>query len=191
MSAPSPLDRHAREDLRYIRETMARAGSFSAVPGWGTALVGATALLAAALAPATTTRGQWLLVWGAELLVALGIALVALKRKAGEELGSGPARRFFTSFALMVSVGAVLTFALVRAGTWTVVPGAWLALYGCALIAGWGAVTREVVPKMGAAFVVVGALALLLPQWNDAWLALGFGALHVLFGIHIARRYGG
>ena len=139
MSAPSPLDRHAREDLRYIRETMARAGSFSAVPGWGTALVGATALLAAALAPATETRWQWLLVWGAELLVALAIATVALRKKAREELASGPARRFFTSFMVPVSVAALLTYALVRAEAWTVVPGAWLALYGCALIAGWGA----------------------------------------------------
>jgi hypothetical protein len=191
MSAPSPLDRHAREDLKYIRETMARAGSFSAVPGWGTALVGATALLAAALAPATQARSQWLLVWGIELLVALAIAVVALKRKARDELSSGPARRFFTSFLVPIGLAAVLTFALVRADAWTVVPGAWLALYGCALIAGWGAWTREVVPAMGSAFVVLGAVALVLPQWNDAWLALGFGVLHVLFGIHIARRYGG
>src|SRR5678816_262719 len=98
MSAPSPLDRHAREDLKYIRETMARAGSFSAVPGWGTALVGATALLAAALAPA--------------------IAVVALKRKARDELSSGPARRFFTSFLVPIGLAAVLTFALVRADAW-------------------------------------------------------------------------
>ena len=183
------LDRHARDDLKYIRETMARAGSFSAVPGWGTALVGATALLAAALAP--RSHSGWLLAWGVELLVALAIALVALRVKAGDELSSGPARRFFTSFALPLATAAVLTFALVRADAWSVIPGAWLALYGCALIAGWGALTREVVPVMGASFCALGALALLFPGWNDAWLALGFGGLHVLFGIHIARRYGG
>ena len=176
---------------------MARAGAFSAVPGWGTALVGASALLTAALAPGARAQAGgpgWLLAWGVELLVAVAIIAVALPRKAratGEDVLSGPARRFFTSFLVPAAVAAVLTLALARAGAWTLVPGAWLALYGCALIAGWGAVTREVVPKMGAAFVVVGALALFLPQWNDAWLALGFGALHVLFGIHIARRYGG
>jgi len=197
MSAPSPLDRHARDDLRYIRETMARAGAFSAVPGWGTALVGASALLAAALAPAARARSGgrgWLLAWGLELLVAVAIIAVALPRKAratGEDVLAGPARRFFTSFLVPAAVAAVLTLALARAGAWHLVPGAWLALYGCALVAGWGGLTREVVPLMGLLFVALGAVALLTPAWGDAWLALGFGGFHVFFGLLIARRYGG
>jgi hypothetical protein len=197
MSSPSPLDRHARDDLRYIRETMARAGAFSAVPGWGTALVGASALLAAALAPAARVRSGgvgWLLAWAIELLVAVAIIAVALPRKAratGEDVLYGPARRFFTSFLVPAAVAAVLTLALARAGAWTLVPGAWLALYGCALVAGWGGLTREIVPRMGLLFVALGALALLTPAWGDAWLALGFGGLHVFFGLLIARRYGG
>jgi len=197
MPSPSPLDRHARDDLRYIRETMARAGAFSAVPGWGTALVGASALLAAALAPAARVRSGgvgWLLAWAVELLVAVAIIAVALPRKAratGEDVLSGPARRFFTSFLVPAAVAAVLTLALARAGAWALVPGAWLALYGCALVAGWGGLTREIVPRMGLLFVALGALALLTPAWGDAWLALGFGGLHVFFGLLIARRYGG
>ena len=197
MTAPSPLDRHAREDLRYIRETMARAGAFSAVPGWGTALVGASALLAAALAPAARARAGgpgWLLAWGIELLVAVAIIAVALPRKAratGEDVLSGPARRFFTSFLVPAAVAPFLTLGLARAGAWDLVPGAWLALYGCALVAGWGGISREVVPRMGLLFVGLGALALVAPQWSDAWLAVGFGGFHVLFGLLIARRYGG
>jgi len=197
MSQPSPLDRHAREDLRYIRETMARAGAFSAVPGWGTALVGASALLAAALAPAARVRAGgsgWLVAWGLELLVAVAIISVALPRKAratGEDVSSGPARRFFTGFLVPAAVAAVLTIALARTGAWELVPGAWLSLYGAALLSGWGGLTREVVPRMGLLFVALGAIALLAPAWGDAWLALGFGGFHVFFGLLIARRYGG
>jgi len=176
---------------------MARAGAFSAVPGWGTALVGASALLTAALAPGARAQGGgpgWLLAWGIELLVAVAIIAVALPRKAratGEDVASGPARRFFTSFLVPAAVALPVTVALARADAWSLVPGAWLALYGCALVAGWGGLTREVVPRMGLLFVGLGAVALLAPAWGDAWLALGFGGFHVFFGLLIARRYGG
>ena len=41
-------------------------------------------------------------------------------------------------------------------------------------------------------FVLVGTLALLSPAaWGDAWMAVGFGGLHLAFGLLIARRHGG
>jgi hypothetical protein len=194
---PNELDQHARDDLRYIRETMARAGAFSAVPGWGTALVGTSALAAAFLARGARTRfGEtgWLTAWLVELLVAIAITAVALPLKAratGEDVTAGPARRFFTSFLVPCAIGAALTAALARAGAWALLPGAWLTLYGAALLAGWGAVTREIVPLMGLTFVALGLVALLPLGWGDALLALGFGGAHVAFGLLIARRYGG
>lgn len=195
---PLELERHAREDLRYIRETMARAGSFSAVPGKGTALVGASALAATLVARAARTEAGevgWLGTWLLELVLAAAIAGIALRVKAratGEDITAGPARRFLFSFLVPLGIGGVLTFALARAGAWALLPGAWMALYGAALLAGWGALTREVVPTMGLGFVALGVAALLAPSsWGDLLLALGFGGLHLGFGLLIARRHGG
>jgi hypothetical protein len=195
---PRALDQHAREDLRYIRETMARAGAFSAVPGWGTALVGVSALAATALArSARQANGDvaWLTAWLVELGVAIAITAVALPLKAratGEDVTAGPARRFLTSFLVPCAIGIAATAALAGAGAWTLLPGLWLALYGAALVAGWGAVTREIVPLMGLLFALLGVVALVAPAaWGDPLLALGFGGLHVAFGLLIARRYGG
>jgi hypothetical protein len=45
---------------------------------------------------------------------------------------------------------------------------------------------------MGIGFMAAGALALVTPvAWADAWMAVGFGGLHIVFGFLIARRHGG
>ena len=49
---PVSLQVHAMDNLQFIRETMERAGSFTAVPGWGGFAIGLSALLAAAIAGA-------------------------------------------------------------------------------------------------------------------------------------------
>src|SRR2546425_6741357 len=73
MSSPRPLRDRAVDDLRFIRQTMERAGSFTAVPGWGQVAVGATALAAAFLAARQPTRELWLVTWLGEAGVALAI----------------------------------------------------------------------------------------------------------------------
>ena len=41
-------------------------------------------------------------------------------------------------------------------------------------------------------FMFVGALALVTPPtWGDAWMAIGFGGLHIVFGGVIWRKHGG
>ena len=49
----------------------------------------------------------------------------------------------------------------------------------------------RIVPMMGACFMFLGTVALLLPGWNDLLLTAGFGGLHLLFGTVIAVKYGG
>ncbi len=193
--APQPiqLDAHAMDNLRYIRRTMERAGSFTAVPGAGGVLMGATALAAAWIAGRRTEAGWRLTVWLVEACVALaiGIAGAALKsRRANMPLLCGPGRKFIAGFAPPMLAGALLTAVLFRAGVAPYLPGVWLLLYGAGVVSG-GAASVGVVPLMGGCFMAVGAAALAAPVWGPALLAAGFGGLHVLFGIVIAVKYGG
>ena|SRR6185437_9770491 len=195
---PIPIDAHAMDNLRFIRETMERAGSFTAVPGWGGVAMGATALGASLVAAHQRSTEAWLMTWVAEGILAIAIGMLAMWRKAakaGLPMWSAPARKFLFSFAPPLIVGAALTIVLWRAGAATAIPGVWLMLYGTGVVTG-GAFSVRIVPVMGACFLMVGALAMFSPPawsvaWNDFWLAAGFGGLHIIFGTIIARRYGG
>lgn len=187
---------HARamDHLKYIRETMARASEFTAVPGWGGVAMGLTALVAAIFAAGRQTPDAWLAVWFAEGMVAMGIGALAMKHKAdaaGEPLLSAPARKFAFSFAPPLLAGALLTLLLYRAGLAGAIPGMWLLLYGAGIVTG-GAFSVRIVPVMGACFMALGAVAIFCPfSWGSFFLASGFGGLHIVFGFIIARRYGG
>jgi hypothetical protein len=192
MTPPESLDARALDNLRYIRETMEQAAGATAVSGWGIVLAGVVALGAAAVAQFGTVGwvGPWLGAAGAAPVASL-IAIERKARRAGAGPVNGVTRKLLLAFAPTMFAGALLTVALLHAGTTTLLPGTWLLLYGAAVMAA-GAFSVRAVPVMGACFVLLGALALVLPAgWGNALLALGFGGLHVGFGTFIARRHGG
>ena len=190
---PASLHSHALDNLRYIRETMERATSFTAISGWGLVVAGGTALLAAALAPGQSLDA-WLAIWLGEALLAFLIAGGATVRKARASqspLFSMPGKRFALSFSPPLLVGALLTAGLYRAAHPQLLPGTWLLLYGTGIVTG-GAFSVKVVPVMGLCFMAVGGLALFAPAaWGNWLMGAAFGGLHILFGILIARRHGG
>lgn len=192
--APVEIHSHAIESLRYIRDTMERATLVTAVPGRGGVLMGLTAIVATWVASRQPGPQEWLAVWIVEGLIALGIGITAtcLKaRSAGVPVWSAAARKFVLAFTPPMFVGALLTVVLARAGMMSALPGLWLSLYGVAVI-GAGAFSVRVVPAMGFAFLVAGSAMLFAPaSWNDVGLAGGFGGLHIVFGLVIARRFGG
>lgn len=192
--APPGLDREARENLRFIRDTIQRAGAFTAVPGWGGFAMGLIALPAAWLAHRAVTPDRWLLTWLGAAFLAGGIGLVTLigkSRASGQPLQGGAARGFALGFTPPLAAGALLT-AVFRLEGWTAqLPGTWLLLYGTGVITG-GSHSIRLVPVMGALFVALAVAAFATPAaWGDLWMAAGFGGLQIAFGTLIGRRHGG
>jgi hypothetical protein len=191
---PEPLHARAMDDLSFIRRTMERATAFTAVPGWGGVAMGSTALVAAVLAHRAPTAGAWLGLWLVASVVALligGWAMVVKARRAGTTIFSWSGRRFVLSFLPPLAVGALLTAVLARAELHQALPGTWLLLYGTGVVTG-GAFSVRAVPIMGICFMGLGVAALFgPPAWGNPLMAVGFGGLHLVFGLLIARRYGG
>ncbi|MEX0912869.1 MAG: hypothetical protein WD737_11245 [Gemmatimonadota bacterium] len=188
------LHDRAMDNLRFIRETMERAGSFTAVSGWGQVTIGVTALVAAVVAGMQTTPERWIAVWSVEALVALAIGGWTVARKAyaaGMPLLSGPGRKVALSLAPPLLAGAMLTAVLFDANLLWPLPGMWLLLFGSGVISA-GSYSVRVVPVMGLSFMLLGVFTLLAPSgWGNALMGLGFGGLHIFFGLLIAWRYGG
>jgi hypothetical protein len=192
---PPSLHGRAMDNLQFIRETMERSTHFTAVPGYGGILMGVTAIGAAYIAhnQAPLIR-DWLIVWLVEAVLAFCIGLFAMWQKskiAGMSLNSVPGKKMILSFLPPMVCGVVITLGLWRFGNFEIMIPIWLLLYGAAVVTG-GSFSVRAVPIMGWCFIALGAAAFFLPaSAGNLMMALGFGLLHIVFGIVIARRHGG
>jgi hypothetical protein len=202
MQPVTSLQDRAEADLAFVRAVIDRSAHFTAVPGAGGMLMGASALLACAVtwrwppvASATSASWRWLWFWIAEGVLAATIALVAMQRKAkrtGMSLDGAPARRFAFALAPALLMGGVLTAAFATREQWTHIAPTWLMCYGVGVL---GAATVSAVPivrALGAGCLSVGIVALALPSVRaEWWLAAAFGVGHLVAGWRIRQHHGG
>jgi len=191
---PVSIGERAFDNLRFIRETMERSTHFTAVPGYGGILMGATAIGAAFVANQQAYLRNWLIVWVAEAVLAFAIGLLGMWQKskiANVSLASAPARKFAMSFLPPLVCGIVITLGLWRFEHYEVMIPIWILLYGAAVVCG-GAFSVKAVPIMGWCFITLGAIAFFIPAgFGNSLMAFSFGILHIVFGVIIARKYGG
>lgn len=192
-NTPVSIEARALGTLAYIRSSIELSGSM-VVPGTAGVLMGSIGILAAILASTPRWASHWLSIWvlagGTAFLV--GGALMARKAaQSGHARYLGPVRKFLLCLCPALLAGAVLTFVLWQAGMERLLPGTWLLLYGCAVLSASTVTipsTMRLIGIMGTLFVVLGSLGFALPPAeHTALLGLGFGALHIVFGILIGR----
>ena len=185
---------HAAENLQYIRQTMERSSTFTAVPGTGGVVMGVIGLAAAGIGARQPTSDRWLATWliAAAIAAVVGLVFMSHKaRKAGVPLTGVNTRRFALGMAAPFVAGAAITYDLWAVRNFAVMAPSWLLLYGAGLLTG-GMFSVRVVRIIGVCFMAVGLAAVLTPhQWANIWLAIGFGGCQIGFGIYIARNHGG
>ncbi len=203
-----PIDLHERamENLSFIRDTMARSSPMTAVSGWGTMAMGALALAGSYVASRErhVPIDAWIYTWLAVAAIGCLIGLGAMLYKANRRLTPvfwAALRKFGFALFPPIVAGMILTEVLYEHGLAELMPGTWLLLYGVAIVTG-GTFSVPVLPLMGVVFMAAGVLAFYPPVpldvalWGrftvaDAFLAGGFGLIHLACGAIIAWRYGG
>jgi hypothetical protein len=191
---PRSVSSQAADNLTFIRSTMERSSTFTAIPGVGGVVTGVIGLIAAVVGARQPTADRWLLTWLAAACAAAIVELLAMTRKAhraGMTLTGTNARRFALGTAAPLVAGAAITYELWAVRSFTVMAPAWLLLYGAGVLTG-GMFSVPVVRAIGICFMMAGITAILTPpEWGNVWLAIGFGGLHIGFGSYIARNHGG
>jgi hypothetical protein len=191
--AAVPIESRALGTLAFIRASIEASSSMD-VPGMAGIVMGMIGLLAALVVSFPRWAPHWLGIWVVAAVIALllGGALVARQiADRGHSLYLGPTRKFLICLCPALLAGAVLTFVLWSDGLLTAIPGMWLLLYGCAVLSASTVTIAKVarlICVMGALFVALGSATFALPAAaHTSMLGLGFGALHVVFGILIGR----
>jgi hypothetical protein len=190
----SSLQTYAINNIQFIRDTMERASSFTAVPGWGMVAMGTSAFVAAYIASTRSSLNEWLLIWLVDAFIAIiigSVAMVYKSYKADDTLFSKAGWRFILNLFVPIVAGIPITMVFYQQDLIHYLPGLWLLLYGTGVVTG-GAFSVRVIPIMGFCYIVIGTYTLFAsPAWGNYLLAIGFGGIHIIFGLIVARRHGG
>lgn len=197
------------ETLREIRELMDKSSRFISLSGLSGVFAGVFALLGAAAAVvileaksfiytdyATAVRRTdilWLLVLDASLVLAASFTTAFVltsrqARKKGQHIWGRTALRLLANLMLPLVTGGVFCLALLYHGFIGFVAPSMLVFYGLALING-SKYTLHDIRYLGVGEILLGLTAMFFIGYGLLFWAIGFGVLHIVYGIVMYQKY--
>jgi hypothetical protein len=193
------------EMLADIRNLMDRSSRFISLSGMSGVLAGLSALVGAGFLflQHSQAAGKWVgqldlqhswvivLVAGAVLATTLtGGYLLTRKeaKKQGQLMWDRTSQRMVMSLALPLAAGGLFCLILAWQGHAALLLPVTLLFYGMSLVSA-AKFTLDDLRYLGYFEVVLGLLAAIWPAWGLAFWALGFGLLHIIYGIHMHLKY--
>lgn len=185
------------QDIAEIRQMMERSSRFISLSGWAGISAGVFALLgmfaAYMLMEANTSTLQTYLI--ADALVVLVLALSSSFyfswRKASKQdakLWTPVTRKLLLSMAIPLVTGGIYCTIFLLNDLSQFIAGSTLIFYGLALVNAGRFVNRGSV-ILGVLEIVLGILASIWPAYSLWVWGIGFGVLHILYGIVLHYKY--
>lgn len=199
-----------KNDLAEIKAIMERSTRFLTLSGLSGVLAGLFALAGALLAyywvyyPNTPFgyRNEYITEPGLLLrlfltaflvLVASIVTVLMLTRqktkRSNTTLWTRTGRRFLFSLLVPLSVGGVFIMALILRGYFVVIAPACLVFYGLALLNA-SHFTLNQIRYLAYTQITLGLLSAFLPGYGLVFWAVGFGLMHIVYGIAMHLKYG-
>ncbi len=191
-----------RADLAAIRSIMERSVKFASLSGWSGVLAGLYASVGAWYAYTqlnfhpqkiheTVPIAELLGLGAIVLAISLGTAVMLSMKKAAKNNSSiwnATSQRLLADMGVpLVVSGLLLLYFMKNALGGLVLPVSLLG-YGLALYNA-GAYTFREIRVLGILQLLLGLLSLLVLPWSLGLWALGFGGLHIVFGLYLHLRY--
>jgi hypothetical protein len=197
------------EDLASIRNLMERSSRFISLSGMSGVLAGVYALIGATAAYILVYypfspfgfrvhyTNERIVLWQLILIAAMvvgaslvtGFVLTFRKaKKQNATIWDPSARRLVWNAAVPLIAGGLFIFVLISRGYFVIISPACLLFYGLALISG-AHFTLSDVKYLGYIEVVLGIIAGFLPGYGLIFWAIGFGVMHILYGIIMYYKY--
>ena len=198
------------KDLTEIRSMMERSTKFLSLTGWSGIMAGIYALIGAYIAfrlfsfngqemLLSTRNTQQLSANGPELIIlSLAILILAVgtavflsfrkSRQRGEQLWNATARRMVINMAIPLFTGGFFILILFSKGILDLIAPCMLIFYGLALLNA-SKFTFGEMRDLGIIEIVLGLAASYFAVYGLVFWAIGFGLMHIGYGIYMHVRY--
>ncbi len=196
MNDEKELSVKAIQDIRAIMERSAR---FITLSGWSGIWAGCAGLAGSAIAYSWLQEpeeyGQMVSKFIALAIVVLAIALAGgyyftwkKTRSNGQKFWNSASRRMVAHMAVPLIAGAMFCILFLYNRHEVYIAPACLVFYGLALING-SKYTISDIMYLGYSELVLGFICMFLPGYGLTCWAIGFGVLHILYGIIMWNKY--
>lgn len=191
------------QDIAEIRSMMERSSKFLSLSGWAGIMAGIYALTGVWIAYAVLDFNPDAIFYTNSnlpkvIFLALGILILAFitaiyfsRKKAGnkgEKIWNATSRRLLVNMAVPLLTGGVLTVILISKGLIGFITPVMLLFYGLALFNA-GNFTILEVRLMGLVQIILGLINIWFIEYSLLLWAVGFGVVHIVYGIYMHFRY--
>jgi len=198
-----------QEELSHIRQMMERSSRFISLSGLSGVVAGIVALLGSAYvyfifqregidyfdgkqnvySPALVQELFFVALSVLVLAIFSGYIFTARKsRKKNLKVWDSITKRLLINFAIPLIAGGSFCLALWYHNWFSLIAPTMLIFYGLALINA-EKYTLSDIKYLGICEVVLGIIALFFLGWGLVFWAVGFGLLHIFYGILMFRKY--
>jgi len=203
------MNQKISDDLAHIRSMMERSSRFLSLSGLSGVGAGIVGLMAGILAIYLTNdyfvdydlyqRKVYqpdilyrLIVLGASaLLLAIFCGCyftVRKSKKLGLQIWTATTKKILVQLAIPLAVGGMFVLALLRYNLYGLIAGTTLIFYGLALVNA-EKYTYSDIKYLGFLEIILGCLSLFFIGKGLIFWTIGFGVLHIVYGIILYRKY--
>ncbi|KUJ50375.1 hypothetical protein [Chryseobacterium sp. JAH] len=197
------------EDLSHIRTMMERSSRFISLSGLSGVVAGLAAIIGAIYVYFVFQRegidyfdgdrnifgkalvSELVIIGAVILIIALlsGYIFTANKsKKKGLKIWDATTRRLLVTFAVPLVTGGLFCLVLLYHHLFVLVAPATLIFYGLALVSA-ERYTLTDIKYLGYCQIVLGLLSFLFLGWGLVAWTVGFGVLHIVYGLIMHKKY--